>query len=124
MFTCMRHSAFLIITSLILLFSLISVNAFRRILLVSYRSSGSSYVGNLIQQANRSFYFYEPFRQIIGKDQRYDFHKSLTALNVLDRLFNCDGEVFTSKYWMDGELANLMMENTAYQGERAIQRRS
>ena len=90
-------------------------NSFKRILLVSYRSSGSSFVGNLIQQTNSSFYFYEPFREVVGKDYRYDYNKSLTALNAMDNIFSCASDVFTARYWMNGELVNLMSENVAYQ---------
>lgn len=86
-----------------------------RVLLVGYRSSGSSFAANLIQQTvASSFYFYEPFRGSVGLDYRYDYSQSMAAMGALDSVFNCADEVFSPGFWANNSLANLMGENAHY----------
>ncbi|KAI1303938.1 Carbohydrate sulfotransferase 1 [Halotydeus destructor] len=91
---------------------LFAVASSKRIILVSYRSSGSSFAGNLIQQTAGSFYFYEPFRRIIGMDYRFNNGQYMNALNELEELFTCSDRVFDRSYWMDGDIRNLLLDNS------------
>ncbi|RWS22812.1 carbohydrate sulfotransferase 3-like protein, partial [Leptotrombidium deliense] len=60
-----------------------------RVILVTYFRSGSSFLGDLLQQKHLSFYSFEPLRYII-QGSRIPKSRVTESLNVVDKILNCE----------------------------------
>lgn len=69
-----------------------------RILIVSEARSGSSFLGDLLQQSPLTFYSFEPLIQMKNRHPRIDQKSAAEAYNILNKLYNCDFSNFSKNY--------------------------
>nr|XP_046918080.1 carbohydrate sulfotransferase 1-like [Dermatophagoides farinae] len=70
-------------------FKIFNGNDQARVLIVAYFRSGSSFIGDLLQQNWKSFYTFEPLNYMT-RQTRID-HQNLTeAINLISGVYNCD----------------------------------
>lgn len=63
-----------------------------RVLIFAYFRSGSSFLGDLLQQNWKTFYQFEPL-QYMSKSERINRQNSTEAYNVINGILNCDFNV-------------------------------
>ena len=69
---------------------IISENDVKRILILSHKRSGSSIVGDILQQASKTFYSFEPLQYIKKQEYRESNELVDVALHLLRSLYKCD----------------------------------
>jgi hypothetical protein len=81
-----------------------------RVLILTYFRSGSSFMGDLLQQNPNSFYLFEPFRYM-SNGIRMHSNRSEEAINIINNMFRCKFKNL-KKYiqWMTHDL-NILIEN-------------
>lgn len=61
-----------------------------RVLVLSYARSGSSFVGDLLQQNERTFYSYEPLFFMGHDSPRFDETATADGVDTLEKILSCD----------------------------------
>ncbi|KAF7490204.1 Carbohydrate sulfotransferase 1 [Sarcoptes scabiei] len=72
-----------------------------RILLISYFRSGSSFIGDLLQQNWKSFYTFEPLHYMT-RQTRIGDNNLTEAINLIDDIYRCDFKTNSSYiHWLE-----------------------
>jgi hypothetical protein len=108
-----KHNPF---SSMIYQLKQIPLHRKKRIILISEARSGSSFLGDLLQQAWPSYYSYEPLIIMRQKHPRNDVTKVSQAAQLISQLFRCNftnldhGSLLTPSYYKMNYLNwNLLM---------------